>query len=164
MGLPGAGKSTLTDELSGWLGWPVLSIGSFRREQPPDRVGEAQAWEAFYEAIVGNGCSDVIVETSGLNGRLARLDEEAPRDRRVRIKLVCRRELLHERVEDRDEGKAPEPWAYSASIPDRHVFIDRFHETMERLPADIKVDTGKHGAQAVFGIVSQEVERILDAS
>lgn len=158
MGLPGAGKSTLTERLSARIGWPVLSIGTFRRGRSPDPLGEAEAWQAFYEALDENEWAQVIVETSGLNWRTARLTEEVPADQRFRVKLVCDRQRLHERVRQRDRGRELEPWAYSDSIPDRHVFIDRFHDAVAELPCDIEVDTAELSPEEVLELVTHALE------
>ncbi len=158
VGLPGAGKSTLTARLGALLGWPVFSIGRFRRGRSPDWQGEADAWEAFYDAIVQAGGSEVILETSGLNGRLHRLERYVTAEGElVRVKLTCPRGLLHGRVQERDADRDSSPWAYSGSIPNRHVFIDRFHDVFEELPADIEVDTSEHGPDEVLAIVRREL-------
>lgn len=155
MGLPGAGKSTLTERLSARLGWPVLSIGAFRRGRSPDPPGEAEAWRVFYQALDEQGWTEVIVETSGLNGRIARLAEEVPAEELFRVKLVCDRQRLHERVSKRDRGREPERWAYSASIPNRHVFIDRFYDAAADLACDLEIDTAKQTPEEVLELVTQ---------
>lgn len=155
MGLPGAGKSTLTEHLSARLDWPVLSIGTFRRGRSPDPVGEAEAWHAFYDALDEQDWAEVIVETSGFNWRIARLTEEVPADQLLRVKLGCDRQRLHERVRERDRERELEPWAYSSSIPDRHVFIDRFHDAVAELSCDLEVCTAEHSSEEVLELVVQ---------
>lgn len=157
IGLPGAGKSTLTARLGPSLGWPVLSIGTFREGRSPDWKGEAEAWDALCQAIEGHGCSEVVLETSGLNGRLSRVREIVTDDEILRVKLVCPREILHRRVRERDAGEEPSPWAYSQTIPDRHVFIDRFYEIFEDLTAEIAVDTSEHDPSEILALVEREL-------
>lgn len=158
IGLPGAGKTTLTAKLGPSLGWPVLSIGAFRQGRPADLSGEVEAWEALYDAIETRGFSETILETSGLNRRADRIEDGAPEGGLVRVKLVCPRELLHARVRERDEpDDEPSSWAYSKAIPDRHAFIDRFFETFEELPADIEVDTSEHAPAEVLAHVKAEL-------
>lgn len=129
------------------------------RGSPPDRTGEREAWEALHRTLVDRGFSEAILETSGLNSRVYRLEDEVPDDELVRVKLVCPRELLHDRVRERDINDEPSSWAYT-SIPDRHAFIDRFHETFEELDAEIEVDTSEHEPPEVLALVQRELKTI----
>jgi predicted kinase len=81
MGLPGAGKTTLTARLGPHLGWEVLRIGQFRRLFPPTAEGEADAWLALYREISKHSWDRVILETIGLNGRLSFLYQALPQAR-----------------------------------------------------------------------------------
>lgn len=162
VGLPGAGKTTLTERLCSTLGWPVFSIGAFRKDRSPDMSGEHETWNALHDALAERGFSEAILETSGLNGRVYRIENEVPDDELVRVKLVCPPDLLHKRVRERKADDEPSTWAYT-NIPDRHAFIDRFHETFEELDAEIEVDTSKHEPSEVVAIVHRELA-IMSAS
>lgn len=156
IGLPGAGKTTLTADLGPVLGWPVFSIGAFREDRSPDLTGEHEAWEALHEALAERGFSEAILETSGLNGRAHRIENEVPDDELVRVKLVCPTELLHQRVRERETDDEPSSWAFS-DIPDRHAFIDRFQGRFEELDADIEIDTSEHEPSEVLAIMQREL-------
>lgn len=156
IGLPGAGKTTLTAKLGPALGWPVLSIGAFREDRSPDLTGEHEAWEALHEALAKRGFSEAILETSGLNGRAHRIENEVPDDELVRVKLVCPPDVLHRRVRERETDDEPSSWAFS-QIPDRHAFIDRFQGRFEELEADIEIDTSEHEPSEVLAIVQREL-------
>lgn len=161
MGLPGAGKSTLTYRLGPALGWPVFSIGAFRENRSPDMTGEREAWDALNDVIAERGFSEAILETSGLNGRVYRIENEIPDDELVRVKLVCPPGLLHQRVRERETDDEPSTWAFS-DIPDRHAFIDRFQGRFEELDADIEIDTSKHEPSEVVAIVQRGLETTVE--
>lgn len=139
----------------------MFSIGAFREARAPDMTGEHEAWEALYDALADRGFSKAILETSGLNGRLRRIEDAIPEEEFLRVKLVCPPAILHERVRERDSGGDGSAWAY-ISIPDRHAFIDRFQEAFGELDADIVVDTSSHGPAEVLDIVERELDTIAD--
>lgn len=160
IGLPGAGKTTLTTELGPHLGWPVTSISEHRRRQPPTFSGEMDAWLSLYSTLSERGWSQTIVETSGLNARACLIEPRLGLRRLATVKLTCQAELLHERVRAREAARGEDDegsWAFEASIPDRHVFIDRFEAPFDELPAIIEVDTTERPPAKVLERVLEEL-------
>lgn len=163
IGLPGAGKTTLTTEMGSHLGWPVTSISEHRRGQPPTFSGEMDAWLSLYSTLSERGWSQTIVETSGLNARACLLEPRLGIGRLATVKLTCQTELLHERVRSRQAARGADDdasWAFEASIPDRHAFIDRFEDRFDKLPAAIEVDTTERPPAKVRERVLEELSRL----
>lgn len=165
-GLPGAGKTTLTQKLGPRLDWDVLTIGRFRNDHPPTVEGELDAWLDLYRALSERDWREVLLETSGVNGRLCLLKTLGP-TRVVTVKLACRREVLLRRVHDRDRARDREdardrgedgddreteeaPWVYADTLPDRATFIDRFFDRFARMPGQVGVDTSDLGPPEVL--------------
>ncbi|MBC7099392.1 hypothetical protein H5T52_09795 [Candidatus Bipolaricaulota bacterium] len=157
IGLPGAGKTTLTLRLGPHLGWEVLRIGQFRRRFPPTTEGEADAWLALYQELSRHGWDRVILETTGLNGRLCFLYQTLPPGRILTLKLVCSKEELLRRVKLKCPEEKTEPWVYQDTLPDRETFIEQFFERFAALPAEIQLDTTCLTPEEVFTSV---VERL----
>lgn len=150
IGLPGAGKTTLTSRLGPHLGWEVLRIGQFRGRFPPTAEGEADAWLALYQELSRWGWDRVILETSGLNGRLCFLYQALPLGRLLTLKLTCSKEELLRRVKLKPSKEKTEPWVYQDTLPDRETFIKRFFKLFTALPAEIEIDTTHLTPQEVF--------------
>jgi len=157
IGLPGAGKTTLTSRLGPHLGWEVLQIGRFRRGFPPTAEGEADAWLALYQELSRHGWDRVILETSGLNGRLCLLHQALLPGRILTLKLICSKEELLRRVKLKPSKEKAEPWVYRDTLPDRETFIARFFEPFAALPAEIEIDTTRLSPEEVFACA---VERL----
>lgn len=157
IGLPGAGKTTLCRQLGPLLGWEVLRIGQFRRLRPPSETGEADAWLALYQALSRCRWEQVILETTGLNGRLCFLRQAFAPGRVVTLKLSCCRDELLRRIERRPAGEETNPWFYADCLPDRQAFISRLFEQFTKLPAELETDTTWLTPDEVF---AQAVEKI----
>ena len=71
IGLPGAGKTTLSRRLSKELKIPVLRIGYHRARFPETPIGEADAWVALFQQLSRYRWQNCILETTGLNSREA---------------------------------------------------------------------------------------------
>lgn len=157
VGLPGAGKTTLTTRLGPHLGWEVLQIGRFRRLFPPTATGEADAWLALYQEISQHSWDRVILETTGLNGRLCFLRQALPWGRVLALKLTCSKEELFSRVKLKPPEEA-EPWVYRDTLPDRDTFIREFFDLFAALPAEIEIDTTYLSPEEVYARAVEELE------
>lgn len=145
------------------MGWPVTSISEHRRGQPPSFAGEMDAWLSLYTMLSEHGWRRSIVETSGLNARACLLEPRLGLRRFAVVKLTCETELLHERVRAREAGRERDEdasWAFEASIPDRHAFIDRFADRFDELAAAIEVDTTERPPSEVLERVLEELSRL----
>ena len=94
IGLPGAGKTVLTQKLSKKLKIPVYRIGFYRERFPMTAIGEAGAWLALFRDLSKRGWRNCILETTGLNAREGFLSDALPFDRRIVIKLEASRKVL----------------------------------------------------------------------
>lgn len=157
VGLPGAGKTTLTARLGPHLGWEVLRIGRFRRLFPPTATGEAEAWLALYRELSQQSWDRVILETTGLNGRLCFLYRALPPSQILTLKLVCSVEELFRRVKLKPPGEEMEPWAYRDTLPDRETFIREFFDLFAALSAEIEIDTTHLSPEGVFARAVEEL-------
>lgn len=157
VGLPGAGKTTLSSRLGPHLDWEVLRIDQFRSRFPPTPTGEVDTWLALYQALSRYGWDHVILETSGLNGRLCFLHQAFPPGRILTLKLICSREELRRRVELKPPKEEAAPWVYWDTLPDRETFIQQFFKPFADLPAEIEIDTTHLSPEEVF---AQAVERL----
>lgn len=158
IGLPGAGKTTLTSRLGPYLGWEVLQIGRFRRGFPPTVEGEADAWLALYRELSRHGWDRVILETTGLNGRLCFLYRALPPGRILTLKLICSKEELLRRVKLKPPKEETGPWVYHDTLPDREAFIAEFLEPFAALPAEIEIDTTHLSPEEVFARAIEELK------
>jgi hypothetical protein len=158
VGLPGAGKTTLTSRLGPHLGWEVLRIGQFRDRFPSTVEGEADAWLALYRELSRQGWDRVILETSGLNGRLCFLYQAFPPGRILTLKLTCSKEELLRRVKLKPSKEKAEPWVYHDTLPDRETFIERFFEPFAALPAEIEIDTTRLSPEEVLACAVERLE------
>jgi hypothetical protein len=160
VGLPGAGKTTLTSRLGSQLGWEVLRIGQFRGRYPPTAEGEANAWLALFQELSRCRWDQVILETSGLNGRLCFLYKVLPPGRVLILKLTCSKEELLQRVNLKPPDEEAEPWVYQDSLPDREAFIRQLFEPFADLPAEIEIDTTHLSPEEVFAQAVEELENL----
>lgn len=150
IGLPGAGKTTLTSRLGPHLGWEVLRIGQFRGRYPPTAEGEADAWLALFRELSRHRWDQVLLETSGLNGRLCFLYKALPPGRILTLKLTCSKEELLRRVGLKPPAEEAEPWVYQVTLPDRETFIRQLFEPFAALSAEIEIDTAHLSPEEVF--------------
>lgn len=134
-----------------------MRIGQFRGRFPPTAEGEADAWLALYRELSRYGWDRVILETSGLNGRLCLLYQALPPGRILTLKLICSREELLRRVKLKPPEEEAEPWVYRDTLPDRETFIEQFFEPFAALPAEIEIDTTCPSPEEVFAHVIEEL-------
>ncbi len=69
IGLPGAGKTTLSKKVGRKLKLPIYRIGEYRSKFPMTIYGEADAWLALYRNLSKQKWRNCILETTGLNRR-----------------------------------------------------------------------------------------------
>ena len=69
IGLPGAGKTTLSKKLARRLKLPVYREGEYRSNFPVTVYGEADAWLALFKDLSKQKWNNCILETTGLNRR-----------------------------------------------------------------------------------------------
>jgi len=69
IGLPGAGKTTLSKKVGRKLKLPIYRIGEYRSKFPMTIYGEADAWLALYRSLSKQKWRNCILETTGLNRR-----------------------------------------------------------------------------------------------
>ena len=130
-GLPGSGKSSLTDLLGDALGYKTFHIDEYRNKYRNEFKTMHALFKDMYE------CGDnFILDSAGFNPRMLWVFMYL-KPKVVEIKLTCEKAVLYERIEKKTLSK--EEWfPYLSS---RKEFIDMFFVMMERKHAEIVIDT-----------------------
>lgn len=141
IGLPGAGKTTLSKKLARKLKIPVYRIGEYRSKLPMTVYGEADAWLALFMDLSKLKWRNCILETTGMNRRELFLDKALPLSGMVKIKLEAKRKILYERVKKKRKRDQGGEWLFSPDYKDKYEFIRKIFKSFKTIPADIRIDT-----------------------
>lgn len=160
IGLPGAGKTTLSRRLSQTLKVPVFRIGYHRARFPQTPIGEADAWVALFREISRRKWKNCILETTGLNCREAFLKAALPFDQIFTIKLEATRKTLLRRIREKKKKDQGGQWLYSAKYKDKYAFVRKFFKTFCKITANCYINTNRLTKVAVYRLVFQEIDCI----
>lgn len=158
IGLPGAGKSTLSKRLAKKLRVPVYCIGKYRHRFPTKNIGEADAWVALFYDLSKRGWGNCILETTGLNLRESFLEKALPLFQRITIKLRAKRKILYARIgkkKKNERGRAY--WLFSQTYRDKYEFVNKMFGEFKNVQADIKIDTSEMRPYDVYKIALKEL-------
>lgn len=132
-----SGKTTLAKKLGNYLKFPVFGIDKYRRKAKD----ETSAWHQMYEDSLKH--KNYILDTSGLNGRLAYL----LKDDVITIKLVCNKKTAMERLNKKIRLNVKLPYK---EFKTREDFIDYWKKNQHRIKEDIKINTNKLTPEEIF--------------
>ncbi len=141
IGLPGAGKTTLSKRLSKKLELPVFYIGTCRALYPQTALGEVDAWVALFRALSRRGWKNCILETTGLNFREEFLRKALPFGQMMTVKLEASRKTLHKRIRMKKKSEQGGDWLFSRDLPDKFAFVDRLYKKFGLIQADVVINT-----------------------
>ena len=150
IGLPGAGKTTLSRRLSKELKIPVLRIGYHRARFPETPIGEADAWVALFQQLSRYRWQNCILETTGLNSREAFLRAALPFGRIFTFKLKASRKILISRIRKKKKKDQGGQWLYSAAYRDKYEFVKKLFRHFCKIPADCYIDTNRLTKRMVY--------------
>lgn len=150
IGLPGAGKTTLSKKLSSLYRLPVFYIGTYRAKFPATDEGEADAWIALFRDLSRRKWVNCILETTGLNCRERFLRDAFPFERIVTIKLTAQRKVLYKRIRKKKKSEKGGDWLFSDDYQDKYEFVRKMFGQFKDVPAEIAIDTTKMTSQVVF--------------
>jgi len=163
IGLPGAGKTTLTRKLSKVLKVPVFYIGHYRARFPQTTLGEADTWVALFRELSRRGWKNCILETTGLNSREAFLKTALPFEQMFTIKLEASRKTLNLRIRKKKKGDRGGRWLYSAKYRNKYEFARKFFKSFCRIPANCYIDTNRLTKAAVYRRAFKEIDSMGSA-
>ncbi|MBW1679132.1 MAG: AAA family ATPase [Deltaproteobacteria bacterium] len=158
IGLPGAGKTTLSKKLARKLKFPIYRIGEYRSKFPMTIYGEADAWLALFRDLSRKKWKNCILETTGLNCRESFLNAALPFGGRVTIKLEAKRKVLYERIKKKKKSRQGGEWLFSTTFRDKFEFTRKSFKTFKIVPADIRIDTSTITAPEVYKIALKKLE------
>ena len=94
--------------------------------------------------------SALILETTGLNSRESFLGIVLPPQRIVTIKLEAPRNVLYERIKIKKKIEQGGEWLFSRDYQSKFEFVRKLFREFKRIPAEIKINTGKLGPNEVY--------------
>ena len=162
IGLPGAGKTTLSKKLARRLKLPVYRVGEYRSKFPVTVYGEANAWLALFKDLSKRKWRNCILETTGLNRREIFLRDALPILGIITIKLEAKRKILYERVGKKKKGGQGGEWLFSADYKDKYEFVRKMFKPFKAVPADIKIDTSDMRPPEVYKHVLKKLGPVLE--
>ncbi len=157
IGLPGAGKTTLTESLSKKLKVPIYGIGKYRARFPMTGIGEADAWLALFQDLSKRKWQNCILETTGLNKREAFLGDALPIGKMITIKLEAPCKVLYQRISKKKKKEQGGKWLYNSSYKDKYEFVHKLFKRFKEIQADYVIDVGKRSKAGVCRKVLKEI-------
>lgn len=157
IGLPGAGKTTLSKKLSAKYHLPVFYIGAYRSKFPSSDEGEADAWVALFKDLSRQKWANCILETTGLNSRERFLRAAFSFSNIVTIKLTALRRVLYERIGKKKKNERCREWLFSDDYCDKYEFVRKMFRQFIDVPAVMVIDTTRMNAQEVYKRVVEEL-------
>jgi thymidylate kinase len=149
IGLPGAGKTSLSQRLSKLLKIPILRIGCHRAQFPTTFIGEADAWVALFRELSRRRWKNCILETTGLNSREEFLRKALPFERIFTIKLEASRETLIARIRKKKKKERGGKWLYSTLYRNKYEFVRKLFKQFRKIPANFCINTNRLAETAV---------------
>ena len=158
IGLPGAGKTVLTQKLSKKLKIPVYRIGFYRERFPMTAIGEAGAWLALFRDLSKRGWRNCILETTGLNAREGFLTDALPFDRMMIVKLEASRKVLMQRIGLKKKSEQGGKWLYSCHFKSKRDFVNKIYPAFKEVVYRFVVKTDKMTKKEVFEFVLNRID------
>ena len=158
IGLPGAGKTTLSRRLSKVLKVPVLRIGYYRARFPHTPLGEANAWVALFKELSRHRWKNCILETTGLNSREAFLSAALPFEQVFTIKLNASRKTLAIRIQKKRKEERGGRWLYSTNYRNKYEFVRKMFKYFRKIPARCYINTDRLTKVAVYKLAFKEID------
>ncbi|MFH0772576.1 MAG: AAA family ATPase [Candidatus Omnitrophota bacterium] len=157
IGLPGAGKTTLSQRLSKALKVPVIRVGYYRARFPQTPIGEADAWVALFRELSRRRWKNCILETTGLNRREEFLRTALPFEQVFTIKLDASRKTLAARIRKKKKRHRGGRWFYGAEYRNKHEFVRKLFKQFRKIPADYYIDINRLTKVAVYQRAFREI-------
>ena len=157
IGLPGAGKTTLSKKLARKLKLHIYPIGEYRSKFPMTPYGEADAWLALFKDLSKRKWRECILETTGLNRRESFLKEALPGYRIVTIKLEAKRKILYERIGNKKKNDRGREWFYTVDYRDKYEFVRKLFKAFKTVPAHIRIDTSARKPADVYKLALKKL-------
>ena len=160
IGLPGAGKTTLSQGLSKALKVPILRIGYHRARFPQTPIGEADAWVALFRELSRRRWKNCILETTGLNRREKFLRTALPFEQVFTIKLDASRKTLAARIRKKKKRDRGGRWFYGAEYRNKYEFVRKLFKQFRKIPANCCIDTNRLTSAAVYQRALKEIDYV----
>lgn len=158
IGLPGAGKTTLSQRLSKALKVPVIRISYYRARFPQTPIGEADAWIALFRELSRRRWKNCILETTGLNRREEFLRTALPFEQVFTIKLDASRKTLAARIRKKRKRHRGGRWFYGAEYRNKYEFVRKLFKQFRKIPADCYINTNRLTSAAVYQLALKEID------
>ncbi len=158
IGLPGAGKTTLSQRLSKALKVPVIRIGYYRARFPQTPIGEADAWVALFQDLSRRRWKKCILETTGLNRREEFLRTALPFEQVFTIKLDASRKTLAARIRKKKKRDRGGRWFYGAEYRNKYEFVRKLFRHFRKIPATCRINTNRLTGAAVYRLALKEID------
>ena len=158
IGLPGAGKTTLSQKLSKTLKIPILRIGYHRARFPMTPIGEADAWVALFRELSRRKWRNCILETTGLNSREEFLRKALPFERIFTIKLEASRKIIIRRIRKKKGKERGGRWFYSAAYQNKYEFVRKLFKCFHKISADCHINTNRLTKEEVYQVAFKEID------
>jgi len=160
IGLPGAGKTTLTRRLSKVLKVPVFCVGRHRTRFPKTPLGEADAWIVLFKQLSWHHWKNCILETTGLNCREAFLKTALPFGQIFTVKLEASRKILEQRIRKKKKKDQGGRWLYCAEYQNKYEFVRKLFKRFCKVPADCYINTNRLSESTVYRRAFKEINSI----
>ncbi|HAZ09691.1 MAG: hypothetical protein A2047_03330 [Omnitrophica bacterium GWA2_41_15] len=157
IGLPGAGKTTLSRRLSKVLKVPVIHIGYHRARFLQTPMGEADAWIALFRELSRRRWKNCILETTGLNRREEFLRTALPFEQVFTIKLDASRKTLAARIRKKKKRDRGGRWFYGAEYRNKYEFVRKLFKHFRKIPANCRINTNRLTSAAVYQLALKEI-------
>jgi len=161
IGLPGAGKTSLSNKLAKKFKLPIYRIGAYRSKFPMSAEGEADSWLALFRELSKQGWKNCILETSGLNARECFLRAAFPFLKIITIKLVCQRRVLCSRIDKKSKKEKGSEWLFSSSFQDKYEFTKKMFKYFKNKTSEITIDTTELSPTQVFKTALKKIKNFM---
>jgi shikimate kinase len=162
IGLPGAGKTVLTERLRKRFRVPIYRIGVYRERFPMTAIGEADAWLALFHDLSKRRWSNCILETTGLNIRENFLSEALPWNRMIVVKLEASRKILMNRIEQKKKSEQGGKWLFSDQFQDKYDFVKKMYPRFKKTQAHFSINTDQLKKEQVFKEAVSNLKRFIE--
>ncbi len=162
IGLPGAGKTALTENLRKRFKIPIYRIGTYRERFSMTAIGEADAWLALFCDLSKRKWSNCIIETTGLNIRENFLSGALPLDRMIVVKLDASREILMNRIEQKKKSDQGGKWLFSDQFQDKHDFVRKMYPRFKKTQAHFSINTDQLKKEQVFKEALTNLKKFIE--
>jgi len=159
IGLPGAGKTTLAQNLSRKYRLPIFRIGEYRSRFPTSPIGELDAWVYLFRDLSRQKWKNCILETTGLNQRESFIRAALPIGRVITVKLEAPKRVLYGRIGEKRKKEQGGEWLFSVNCPNKYEFVKKLYIEFKKLPAEIRIDTTRLNPEEVCEAAMKQLKR-----